>query len=318
LNAVAVVGGVETDLGTVVVNNRKCKRAVWPVVLTNASVAQVSLKLSLTNDACVTVDNVDLNRVAGSGNLIANGGFEDSTTGWTVAVNKKGKNLVATTYASAPKRYGAEACEGKNFMRIVNDGSVSQAVDIPDAGLYRLSFCSHMRFDSQDGIESRGYNPLRAWIVSGGSVTNVIGYTEPADNLKLSCCSNFVESAFTFTVPEPGTYEIGIQGVVDDDVVGHVNSNRDGSETCLDSVSLVRIDDVDLEPTVGFATNAVLAVEAGARVRFDFQGTNTLSGVVLGGKSRTGVISAETYPAYVSGPGALYVKERRGLAIILR
>ncbi len=310
----ATIDGVEKDIGAIDIVNRKRTTFRWPVTVTNATAVQVSLALAQTQAAYVTVDNLRFERVAGD-ELIVNGSFENGEAGWTFAKNVRGGYEILP-YAQNPTRYGAEACDGEKCLRIVFDESASQTVAFPAAGLYRMSFCAHMRWDSLHGWNSRGFNPVRAWWTPESGVTNIIGYTEPADRLTLSCCSNFVEYAFTFRVPDAGSYTVGIQGVVDNAAVPKATPSYD-SEVCVDRVSLRKIDEDEIEETPDLPEDLAISVAEGARLRLDFGGTNAVDSVRFAGRFVGGVVSEETCPAFVSGPGALLVK-RYGAAIIIR
>lgn len=319
LAATLTTGGETLALGTLSVANRNRADAAWPTVITNAAAAEVTLTLAQTAAAYVTVDDLRFTRVT-DGNLIVNGSFEDGETGWTpsVATGKAnvGNSREILSHLTNQHRYGAEIVDGTHCLRLILDAAERQTVTFPDAGLYRLSFCAHMRWDSQQGSTTRGYNPVRAWWIDGAGVTNVIGQTEPSDNLTLACCSNFVEYAFAFRIPTAGAYDVGLQGVVDGVTVKA--ASRYDSEVLVDAVSLVKIDEDAVDAAADIPEEAALTVATGARLRLDFGGTNTLAAVRLGGRTATGVITAETHPAFISGPGALYVKPVFGLTLLIR
>ena len=58
-------------------------------------------------------------------------------------------------------------------------------------------------------------------------------------------------------------------------------------------------------------------VAAGAKLDLRFTGTKKVEKVRLGGRPRSGLISAETDPEYLSGPGELWV-EPKGMTILIR
>ena len=62
---------------------------------------------------------------------------------------------------------------------------------------------------------------------------------------------------------------------------------------------------------------AQVEVAVGAKLELTFTGTNTVSRIRLGGKYKSGLVTAETAPEYISGPGALYA-EPRGMLLIVR
>ena len=58
-------------------------------------------------------------------------------------------------------------------------------------------------------------------------------------------------------------------------------------------------------------------VAQGAKLRLDYPGMSTVEKVRLGGVKRSGVISAETFPEYITGDGALYVLPK-GTVLVVR
>ena len=60
-----------------------------------------------------------------------------------------------------------------------------------------------------------------------------------------------------------------------------------------------------------------LDVTIGAKLNLDFAGTLPLKEVRLGGRRKSGTISAARFPDYVTGPGEVYVKPL-GLSVFIR
>ena len=148
---------------------------------------------------------------------------------------------------------------------------------------------------------------MRAWIAwtdaSGKACTNVIGEA-------VSSCTNFVRQAFLFRPPAAGTYTFGIQGV------NTTGKDNPASENLVDCVSVKAAADFWSDD---FPLNEQLEIKVavGARLHLGYTGTNVISHLSLGGHGKSGVISAETDPDFITGPGAIFV-EPKGIVIIFR
>jgi len=82
----------------------------------------------------------------------------------------------------------------------------------------------------------------------------------------------------------------------------------------LDTVSVKAIDEAEM-PDI--PETLKLDVATGAKLHLDFAGTGTVQRVRLGSAPHSGILSAETYPDFITGPGCLYV-EPRGAVLIFR
>ena len=60
-----------------------------------------------------------------------------------------------------------------------------------------------------------------------------------------------------------------------------------------------------------------IAVAADAQLRLEFTGTNRIDRLSLGGRSVTGIISAQTHPAFITGDGALEIQPK-GTILLFR
>ena len=83
------------------------------------------------------------------------------------------------------------------------------------------------------------------------------------------------------------------------------------------------IDGVSIEPVTDLAPNSMplpeslmLSVASGAFVQLDFADTQRVDRVNLGGRFVSGVISQETCPDFVAGPGALYAIPKGSLMFL--
>ena len=61
----------------------------------------------------------------------------------------------------------------------------------------------------------------------------------------------------------------------------------------------------------------VAVVDAEEKLRIDFADTNEVQSLRLGGRSVTGLVSAETHPEYLIGEGAFWV-EPKGTVILFQ
>jgi hypothetical protein len=148
-----------------------------------------------------------------------------------------------------------------------------------------------------------GHNPVRAWLAQDG-VTNLIGWTRVDD-------TPLVRREFLFHVATAGPYRFGLQGMT-------ANSPQFPG---TDQNAL--IDGVSIEPVTDLAPNSMplpeslmLSVASGAFVQLDFADTQRVDRVNLGGRFVSGVISQETCPDFVAGPGALYAIPKGSLMFL--
>ena len=281
LEAVAVIGGETVSLGTVVVDKRAMTALTFPKPVTVDGSQSVALRVigHLGSDKSgIWVDDFRLVTPRDRGEMIADGGFEDGVSRWTIAGTCRTYNYPANSQV-----YGTDAAEGTRFVTIRGRASVWQDVEFPAAGLYRIAFSQHTRLTERS---THGENPLTAYVAREG-VTNVIGTALVVSH------TNFVQNAFDFRVDSPGTYTVGLKGT----------ASESQYETVLDAVSLMPVTSAteQLEIPDGFE----LSVDEGAKVRFDFDGTRPVKVVRLGGRRVTGIIDASLYPQYVEGRGAL-------------
>ena len=317
LQATAQVGdGDVQDLGSKTILAHKLKPTHWAKPFTVDGTQSVTLSLVFTGEAksdnatppgCM-VDNVVLSR-RNPEELIVNGGFEgaDPLAGWKLAfsdsANKWYSNSYDTKDATVRNAFVSDRPPegGQTQMVVVNRSVLTQPVTFGDDGWYEVSWWSHRRRD-------RWYEPaMRAWIAwtdaSGKACTNVIGEA-------VSSSTNFVRQAFLFRPPAAGTYTFGIQGV---NTTGKADP---ASENLVDCVSVkaaadFRSDDFPLNEQLE------IKVAAGARLHLGYMGTNVIRHLSLGGHGKGGVISAETDPDFITGPGAL-VSELKGSLILIR
>ena len=114
-------------------------------------------------------------------------------------------------------------------------------------------------------------------------------------------------------MPEAGPHELvmtglGVQGNKILDENGHVRADI---STMVDGVSLVReeaIPAAQMSDTQVFPKDAHITIAEGARLALDVPGQYAVDSLTLGGRRVEGLVSAATYPKYLSGVGVLDVK----------
>ena len=276
---------------------------VWPTafsVTNNETVA-----LSLTGQSASGLGLIDNLVLAPQANavIVQNGSFEAGAN-WTFITNTNAqpKDAAAYNHLSTSNDYGAAIYEGVRRLLLVQTGAAVQDIHLPAAGLYRLVFHAAQRTPLTYG-NAYGHNPVRAWLAQNGA-TNVIGWTRVDDTA-------LVRREFLFAVPAAGTYRFGLQGMTDN------SAQFPGTD------QNALIDGVAIEPAnhlgdTGFALpkGLSLGVASGAHLQLSFLGTQEVDQVSLGGHFVSGVISQSTYPAYVSGTGALYAASKGTLIIL--
>ena len=77
------------------------------------------------------------------------------------------------------------------------------------------------------------------------------------------------------------------------------------------------IEPVEIAAPTPLRADLAIRVAKGAQLALDAPVTNAVSEVRLGGRRRSGLITAERFPEFVTGSGALEVP-RRGAVVILR
>ncbi len=144
-------------------------------------------------------------------------------------------------------------------------------------------------------------NPVKLWYAKGG-VTNMIA------NPVTPVATNFVRYAWNFRVKEAGDYVFGIEGM----------QAGEDQTTLIDEVHLRPVKLLAEAPEV--SPHLRIKVASGAKLNLDFPGTATVSRVSLSGVNATGIVTSETHPDAVIGPGALKIEplDQTGLILIVR
>ncbi len=232
-----------------------------------------------------------------SGNLIQDPGFERSdvwTTGNTphefvlMPDRKPGSTQFHAWNQNQPWAFGYNVFEGKRYLRIMDGGRASCSVNVPDAGLYRLSFETRTRIDSVN----RAGNNFRIWLQpqSDGSVTNEVArFADPY-------ARDWHKVSFLVDIAQAGNHTLYIDGLG-----APSGLDRNG---CFDNVALEKVVET-IDPAPDIPSDLKIDVADDARLVLDYVGVAKSGRVRYKGRSYTGLLSAKTNPEFISGAGSL-------------
>ena len=320
----AVGEGDAVTLGTATTGRQRLTEITWPGVIV-ISDTTTSLTLSLRNTvgaSAARVDDLTLVPIeaatADSDSFVENGSFESNANGWTCVNNGSASSDWAHQRSSCARRatindanYGMNACPGYGDygLSIIDYAAAYQTVSLPDAGRYRLRYHTRCRVSASfpSSLPYGSNSSVRAVLVVG-SQTNELCNVRTAT-------TNFVAHTAYFTVPAKGDYVIGFEGTNHPEVEG-----RDARDqmTFVDGISVVAVSDAEpVRKKLTLPETFELEIAKGAKLDADFNGRQKVTSVRLGGRRRSGVISAATDPEYISGDGELFV-EPNGLMLIVR
>ncbi len=319
-SASVLINGDEISLGTTAdISNVEMKDLVLDTPFTVSESDSIVLRLRQTKAMTSTqmtdlaVDSVYFKRLDGAdgAELVQDGSFETGS-GWTYDRNRgSDTNSTDDLYysnsyrkAAGDKNYGYTVCDGPMALLIVDVGRAMRTVTFPEAGLYRLSMWTRARYYTNNTgvVNSTEYagNQVQAWIVQNGtSATQEIYRT-------ISVCStNFLEHVALFRVDAAGEYTFGLQGCnrYPDSITKTVSNGRDAN-VFVDSVSIRKAGGAE-PPELD--EDLQLTLTDTARLRLDYEGTNTIKRLRLGGHAESGLIDASHPSGLVSGTGCLYV-----------
>ena len=299
---VARATGDSIELGTLETSGSILTTRRWPTAFTVTDNETITLTLAGTGTSGVgLIDNLEL--IPQTSSIIQNGGFE-SAAGWSFFADKVSQPKAAAWYneLSSSNHYGTAIYDGVRRLLLVQTGAAFQDIQIPAPGLYRLVFHAAQRCPLTYG-NVYGHNPVRAWLARDGA-TNVIGWTRVDDNA-------IVRREFLFNVAVAGTYRFGLQGMSDN------SPQYPGTDqnALIDGVSIEPAS--DLAPAdIPLPKNLSINVAEGAYLQLSFASTQKVERVKLGGHFAVGVISQETYPDAIIGPGALYTTPKGSLMML--
>ena len=319
--SVTVGEGETVDLGTFIVSNSVMRTFTWGKTFEVSGADPVSITFAFARNQSANSANTgiwldDVRLVAYDAcELVENGGFEKSSKekvnwadGWETVTNQPsagGLFAQVQPYSYLPNIFSADPIEGTHFLYLQGIGGAARKVNLPHAGLYRLSFQTAFSRRGMEGDAAYSKaTPVRAWLAQG-AVTNEIGRTGDFKG------TNFCQHVWSFRVPAAGEYVLGLQGTLD---------SKNGYNVCVDAVSIRKVDErryreKDNSPLFGETT--AISVAEGARLRVDFEGTNKVDVLRLGGHKVKGYIDVADWPEYLSGRGCFLV-EPKGLLMIVK
>ena len=312
MEATIAVGSEEgaQSFGTASISQMMPLDTVWPVAVTFDGNTSVTLTLRQTvENACVIVDDfVLVDAAIADGELMPDGGFalgKWTGTPWTFTKGEYGGAVSWRNYSDFGTQtyYCNDPVEGYQCINISDNGIATSSISIPEDGIYRLSYWTSSRYDAPwSSFAYTGRNPIRIWLKDGNDTMTVLDESEVTS-------TNFVERTRLVSL-SAGDYTVGIEGMNDRSVVKDRNS-------CVDKVSLTRYVEADFKDTPDTSEDLDIVVASGAKLRLDFAGTNQVRNVIYNGHRKSGLISAETHPEFVEGPGVLKTK-KYGFTVIVR
>ena len=210
----------------------------------------------------------------------ANAGYVDSVWGaqWYIG----GGAHIDTDGASLLPEHLCASGTNVRYLRMHGSVTVTQQVAVATAGNYTLSVYGRKRTKSDGTIFES--SAVKFWLAKGNKVLSAGEFVPTA--------TNFCRHAWMIVIDEPGDWTLNVQ-------------NTSSGWVALDEFSLVR--SADAADATGDWHEMVVNVAQGAKLDLDYVGTNKAYSVRLGNHRRTGIISAETYPDFVTGSGALEV-----------
>lgn len=328
--AKVTIGGVETDLGSVLGDQHVQTDRTWPVPFTVTEAGQtVSLSISQTTQkAAGLLDDVVLVKAdavdhasAAQTEYISNGSFEDCTKktssvvastmkNWSTGVVTSGNSAGITFYAgnaymdSVSQQYVDTPIDGDIACSIRGDGYVWQTLPEMEAGRYRFRFAANTRRGSWQGY---GGNGVRAELLDGSDAV-------VQEICNVESITNFDQRVreFVFDLKTPGTYKLRIIGTK-----AGLQGPTPATLACvIDGLSLKRVTDgMRTPPSV--PEQLVLDVAAGATVDLDFDGTIKVEKVKYAGKIYRGTLTGANCPA-LTGTGVIETSPKVGVVVIFR
>lgn len=311
---IRVGDGKWQTLGSLTVADHKLLPRIWPGKFAVDGKTTVSLTVTGSISAGkafghALIDNLALIPIDGQ-NILDDPSFENRS--WEFFRTPKPENVSASDYldydsSTCRYYYTRDRLDGVTSVRIVNDDRVFRDVMLANAGLYRLTANMTTRCNPQMPISfDKGANPIAVYLARDG-VTNWIGRTEAI------ATTNFNEYAYQFRVKpgEEGWYSVGFQGLTEWDGV-----QRTDRTSVIDGVMLCEF---ETEGSVALHKDIEIDVNPGAKLRLDFDGTNRISSLRIGGRFYSGLVSSETCPQLrdsLCGRGTLDVR-RDGIIIFI-
>ena len=322
LSASVTAGGETVSLGSFKMTTAYGADSLWPCAFTTDGTTPVSITVSYVGGAkgAMTLDDFELVEAEAEAGiddteLVTDGGFEgrggessakgSSYTSWTVlnasgtevtSFGEVGQFLYEYNGSRTPCNIVDDRWDGSGFAVMGTGQRLRQTVHFPSAGAYRLRFATKRRSDQYADYATKV--AFTARVFGANAVTNVAVTVNPAT-------SRYVAHEYVFTVDSEGdrTLEFQLAGADWQREIG------------VDGASIVKVATpsadgiLDAEKSISVAT--------GAKLYLGFTGCQQVKEVRLGGKRRSKIISAATYPEFIEGPGEVYV-EPKGMTLLVR
>lgn len=322
-----------TSLGKVSLPGLQAKVASWDAsfdVPSGGATAVLELSCADTDSCGALVDNLELVSDSAVGNLVKDGDFElgFAQDRWIADTSRQ----IADTPCARVAAARSAAITGRDVSQYdspLNDyrggtgtycayigdcGAIYQTVTVPTAGRYRFSYYTRARYYGANESLAFCYagNRFRSILISGSGETNVL------DEVSV-LSTNWVAHAAMVTIKNAGTYVLRVEGLNVPTVktVDRVFCSGWDKRGFIDGVALAKISDGGAPEATPFDGECTVTVAKGAKLRLDYTGTNHVEKIKLGGRTVSGVISAETNPDYIIGEGAIQ-SDRKGLMMICK
>lgn len=331
--SVKIGDGPTIDLGTASPTGSRLEDVCWPIPF-EVTDADVPLTLIISNtvlNAAAILDDFTLLTEAderGDLNLLKDSTC-DGRGNWTLVYTQSKTDGDKTAYdwnwchykeiAQLRSEVGGinygddvlpDGGSTKNGYYVCDRGFIKQSVTFPCAGRYRLRYHVRGRYTTAESPQDKycqGY-AMKAYLAYGG-VTNKI------DEYSIGF-SNFVARTAYFNVTDAShAYEFQI-GDVNNPSETHVR-DRSGY---VDGISIVYAGESPSPAEMSFPDDIELNVAAGAKLGLGFAGQVRINKLKVAGRKLKGIVSAETYPDLVTGPGSFEVTGQydKGMVILLR
>lgn len=292
------------DLGTITCLKQIPETRRWPIGFTVAEGETVTFSLSGGNKRVALVDDLVLVKATSPFvNLLSNGDFEtfnDATPAvWEQTVGTGASKVQRLKYGEwYDMHYARGYFEGTGYGRLTGTSAISQTVTVPSAGIYRFTMHEQTRLTGNDKPG------LRVTLTDAANAEIEILRIEPKDDI----AHEIVRWTRDFRIAQAGDYTLRI---------ATLEENGADKSSQLDDISLVQVDETAVEAAPALSDQTVIEVKEGATLALDFPGELTVRRLILGGRRYAGTITAEQFPAYLSGPGTIKVP-RRGAVLIYR
>lgn len=320
---VSINGGAAVSLGTKDESGYNCwKEVTLPNAFTVADGDSVVVTIRQTkSDGAGYIDDVELVPAnIAAGNLVADGGFENATwdagSAWQRdipglesrsipyqpdSVGHDPDSWIARhAYSDRKWGFGSDEDEGAYCLMLGrnNKDAAWQDVDVPAAGLYRLTFNARSRVMSGSNV---GHLPIRVWMAQGGATNEICRTGVDYDE--------FRPYTYFWRAPAAGTYRLGFSP----------NNPVTGERVSMvDSVSLTSVADELLAETPSVNKHLGINLAAGTELALDFPGTLKIDRLKVAGRQYRGLVGASDLPGVLSGQGKLLVEDKSGLRIFFR